>query len=918
MFKKKLKSKSNFIEKRPEIKWWVFNLQTVLNKLYSSENGLSGIEAEKRRIKSGLNILPRKKQEGLLDVLWNQIKSSMVVVLVIAALLSFILNDIIDGFVILLAVLINIIVGFSQEFKTSRALEALQKIVVNYAKILRDGEEKLIENVNLVPGDIVILSAGDKVPADLRLFKVNGFKINEAILTGESQAKEKQNKILADKIILAERINMAFMGTIVVEGNARGVVVETGNRTAIGKIAELVSEIKIEKTPLQHKLDRFAIFLTKVVLAITAIILIIGVILGHSFREMFVTSVAVAVAAIPEGLAVTVTVVLAVGMQRILKSNALVKRLLSAEILGSTNVICADKTGTITQGKMQVVKIVTEDMDIDLKTGLPDLTDKAAEQQLFLLRIGMLCNNAYVAEKKEKLSIDHLVGNLTEKALLLAGLNIGIDKQALEKEYPRLDEIPFNSQYKFMMTLNKFDRDHNIIYLKGAPEKVLLFSNYIYSHHIKKHLELNSYRREKFIKMYEDMSKQGLRVLAIGYKKVSSQIKSISDNNNVEQANKQAISELYTNFVLVGLVGIKDPIRENVQETLEITKKAGMQTVMITGDNKFTAKVIAEEIGLDVNEKNILQGEDLQAMSDSEFKQKVENIKLYARTTPEDKLKIVRAWQEKNKVVAMTGDGVNDAPALKQADIGIALGTATDVAKESSDLILLNNNFRTIVEAVRQGRIIFANIKKIILYFLSDSMAEVTIILVGLLLKWPLPILASQIIWVNLIDDTFPALALTQDPASYDVMQDKPIKKNANILDLESKVLVGLISFTTALFVLITFWLFWQGKEMNLDLARTMSFAVLGTSSLFYVFSVRNLKNPIWQTKFFNNKFLIGSVILGLFLQSIAIYNPFLQNIFHTVPLNFWQWFYVILVGVLVILVIEFIKWVFVRFKLNK
>jgi len=797
-------------------------------------------------------------------------------------------------------------------------LETLQKVIVNYAKVFRSGEEKLIKTLDLVVGDIVILNAGDKVPADLRLFKINNLKINEAILTGESQARKKQTKVLSDETILAELINMAFMGTIVVEGNARGVVVETGSHTAIGKIAELVSKIKTEKTPLQHKLDKFAIFLTKAVLVVAVIIFIAGIFFGHSFKEMFVTSVAVAVAAIPEGLAVTVTVVLAIGMQRILKNKALVKRLLSAEILGSTNVICADKTGTITQGKMQVVKIITEDMEINLKTGLPDLTDKAAEQQLFLLRIGMLCNNAYIAEKKYELSIDHLVGNLTEKALLLAGLNIGLDKKELEKEYLRLDEIPFNSQYKFMMTLNEFDKDFNIIYLKGAPEKVLLFSNYVYSHHIKKHLELNSYRREKFVKAYEEMSKQGLRVLALGYKKISSKIKSISDDKNTELNFKQAMNELYTNFVLVGLVGIKDPIRENVQETLEITKKAGIQTVMITGDNKFTAKEIAKEIGLDIDEKNILQGEDLQKMSDLEFKQKVESIKLYARTTPEDKLKIVRAWQEKNKVVAMTGDGINDAPALKQADIGVALGTATDVAKESSDLILLNNNFKTIVEAVRQGRIIFANIKKIILYFLSDSFTEVFIILTALMLKWPLPILASQIIWVNLIDDTLPALALTQDSENHDVMKDKPIKKQTDILDKENKVLIGLISLVTAFFVLFSFWIFWQGKEINLDLARTIAFVALGVDSLFYIFSIRNLQKPVWKTKFWNNKFLIFGLVFGLFLQAIAIYNPFLQNIFHTVPLNFWQWFYIIFIGGLVILVIEFIKWVFVRFRLDK
>jgi len=908
----KAKSHYHHLEKKPEIKWWALNLREVLDRLSSTEKGLPQDEVEKRQKKYGLNVLPKKEEIKPVDILWSQVKSSLVVVLLIAALVSLILGDLINAGVILLAVIINIMVGFWQEFKTSRALEALQKVVVNFAKVLRDGEEKLIKTQELVPGDIVLLSAGDKVPADLRLFKINDLRVNEAVLTGESEPREKDSKVLAAETVLAERINMAFMGTIVSQGNAQGIVVEIGKNTTLGKIAQLVAGVKEEKTPLQKKLDKFAVFLTRAILAIAGFVFVLGLIFGHSFREMFVTSVAIAVAAIPEGLAVTVTVVLAIGMQRILKQNALVKRLLEAEILGSTNVICVDKTGTITEGNMQVVKIVTEDMNIDLKTGLPELTPEAAEEQLFLLRIGVLCNNAYIAQKEEKLKIDYLVGNLTERALLLAGYHMGLDKDSLEKQTPRLDEIPFDSRYKFMMTLHQFDEAHNIIYLKGAPEKVLLFSNFIYSHHIKRHLELNAYRREKFIKIYEDMSKQGLRVLALAYKKIPKDIKAITNDPEAKEPRAhQTMSDLYTNFVLVGLVGMKDPIRENVKETTLITKKAGINTVMITGDNRFTARVIAKEIGLEIKDGSILEGEELEKISETNLKEKVKDIKVYARTTPEQKLKIVRAWQDQGAVVAMTGDGINDAPALKQADIGVALGTATDVAKEAAGMILLENNFRTIVEAVRQGRIIFENIKKIVLYFLSDSLAEVLIIITALVFKWPLPILASQIIWVNLIDDTFPALALTQDPATHDVMQDKPIKKESNILNLESKALIALISVVTALFSVFTFWLFWQKSEVNLDLARTLTFAVLGTSSLFYVFSVRNLKKPIWQTKIFNNWFLNGGIVLGAFLQVIAIYHPFLQNIFKTVPLSVWHWFYITIVGLLVIGAIEMVKWLF-------
>jgi len=912
MFKKQ---KFHHVEdKKPEDKWWSFKLEEVWEKVDSNEKGLTLRQVKKRRKKHGKNELPKKEKEGMFDILIAQVKSSLVVVLLVAALISLALSDVIDAGIILLAVVINIVVGFWQEMKTSRALEALQKIIVAKAKVLRNGEEKLINTSSLVPGDIILLSAGDKVPADARLFKIHDLKINEAILTGESEPCDKISKPLEDDTVLAERNNMAFMGTLVSQGNAHGIVIATGQKTAIGQIAQLVAGVKEDKTPLQKKLDRFAMFLTKVVLTAAILIFILGIIFGHSFREMFVTAIAVAVAAVPEGLAVTVTVVLAVGMQRILKHNALVRKLLGAEILGSTNVICVDKTGTLTEGKMQVVKVVTEDTDIDLKSSPTE--GESAEQGLFLLQIGMMCNNAYIAAKEEKLTIDHLVGNLTEKTLLLAGTHVGLDKKTLEKQYPRLDEIPFDSHYKFMMTLNKHDSENNMIYLKGAPEKVLLFSNFVYSQHSKSPLELNSYKREKFIKLYEDMSKQGLRVLALGYKKVPAGVDLISDNTKSDATQsrvKQAMAELYTNFVLVGLVGIKDPIRKNVKETVELTKDAGMNTVMITGDNKFTARVIAREAGLDVEDENIIEGEEVEKMSESDLKEKVTDIKVYARTTPEEKLKIVKAWQNQGAVVAMTGDGINDAPALKQADIGVALGTATDVAKEASDLILLSNNFKTIVEAVRQGRIIFVNITKIILYYLSDSMAEVLIIIIALLLKWPLPILASQIIWVNLIDDTFPALALTQDPSTYNVMKDKPVKREASVLNLESNVMLGLISSASALFALFAFLLIWQGNGANLDLARTFVFTVIASSSLFYVFSIRNLKKPIWQTKIFSNKFLIASIVFGFFLQSIAIYHPFLQKIFQTVPLGFWHWVYIILIDLLIVGIIEIVKWRFYR-----
>ncbi len=912
MFKKK--KRINLEQnKAPEVKWWFFKIDKTLEKVQSTKKGLSFKEAEARKEKYGENFLPRKKKKTLLDLFIDQLKSYLVLVLLVAVLITLLLGDMVDAVIIALAVIINIIVGFWQEWKTSQALEALQKVVVSHAKVLRDGEEKFLNTSELVPGDVVFLDAGDKVPADIRIFEDRDLKVNEAVLTGESEPADKKTGVVEEKTVLAERENMLYMGTVVTSGSAKGVVVETGERTAIGKIASLVAGIEDEKTPLQKKLDRFAIFLTRIIVMLAVGILLVGVVFGHSLREMFVTAVAVAVSAIPEGLAVTVTVVLAVGMQRILKRKALVRQLLGAEILGSTNVICADKTGTITEGKMRVVKIATVDTSFNLSQGPEQHNTEEAEEQMLALKIGMLCNNAYIAEKKDKLKIDHLVGNLTEKALLLAGVNVGLEKDFLERKFKRLDEIPFSSDKKFMMTLNEEDSEHNIIYLKGAPEKVLLFSNFVYSSKVDKETELNSYYREKFVEMYEQMSKEGLRVLAVGYKKVPVSVKNISGKaEKIAQGEAEIkMTDLYTNFVIVGMVGIKDPIRENVKETLASIKKSGIRPVMITGDNKFTAEVIAKEAGFEISSKNIMEGGDLEDVSETDFVEKVDDIRIYARTSPEQKLRIVKAWQGKGQVVAMTGDGINDAPALKQADVGVALGTATDVAKEASDMVLLNNNFKTIVEAVRQGRIIFENIKKIILYFLSDSFSEIIAILLALIFGWPLPLLASQIIWINLVDDTFPALSLTRDPETHDVMQDKPVKRDSAILNKEYKILILLISLVSAVFVVFTFWFFWQGDSTKVDLARSVSFSALAIYTLMYVFSIRNLAKPVWESRFFSNPVLLISVFVGLALQALAVYNPFLQKFFHTVPLNWWHWLFIFVSGIIVIGFIEAIKWLF-------
>ncbi len=902
---------------KPETKWWSFSMAEIFKILETDENGLAEEEVKNRLSYYGPNELPHKKEGGWLESIKNQFFSPLILVLLGACLISLILGDLIDAGVIFIGLAINLMVGVWQELKASQALKKLHQAVLLNAKVIREGEEKLVRNINLVPGDIVILEPGDRVPADLRIFKAYELKIDESLLTGESEACAKSIKILSDKTLLMERENMAFLGTVVTEGQARGVVVETGLTSTLGRVAESMIEIKEVATPLQTKLKNLALKLTRIVLLLCGLIFLIGLLYRHSFLEMLTTSVAVAVSAIPEGLVVIVTVILALGMQRILKQGAVVKQLLSAEILGSTQVMCVDKTGTLTEGKMQVVKIATLANDFGLKTETIEPLKFSAQEEIFLLEAGLLCNNAYTVSSDGTMKTPQLIGNLTEQALILAGMSLGISKESLARKYPRLDEIPFSPRHKFMMTLNRFNDSQNVIYLKGAPEKVLLFSDHLYSSDVDKGIKMSTPEREKIVGVYEKMSKEGWRVLAVAYKLLPKEVVNISGDFNrtpaeylTELAEKIRLPmpEVYTNFVLIGLVAIKDPVRENVKETLALTKEAGIKTVMITGDNRFTARAVAKEIGWQVEEKNILEGDELDRISTTDLQEKVKQIKIYARTTPEQKLKIVRAWQEKGAVVAMTGDGINDAPALKQADLGVALGTATDVAREASDLILLDNDFSVLVEAVKQGRIIFANIKKVVLYLLSDALNEMTIIILALFFRWPLPILASQIIWINMLDDVLPAIALAYDPDENNVMKEKPVLKKAEIIDQRNKILIGVISLVSAIFILISFLIFWQQRPENLVLARTMAFTTLAVDSLFYALALRQVSQPIWRTKFWRNWFLMASLGAGILLQVAAIYNSFLQSVFKTTPLNGWHWLYIILVNILLLMVIEGVK----------
>ncbi|MFH1426163.1 MAG: HAD-IC family P-type ATPase [Candidatus Kerfeldbacteria bacterium] len=874
------------------------SVDNALIAAQSSATGLTGAEVQKRLDQYGPNKLPEGKRRTWLFIFATQFRDFLTVILFIATIISYALHEYTDVIVILSAIIINVIVGFIQEMKAERALEALHKVITIDAKVLRDGQEVAVKLEDLVPGDIILINAGDKIPADARLIEINDFEVNEAPLTGESVAIEKQQDPVDASAGVGDRTNMVFLGTTATKGSAKALVVHTGAQTEIGRIAELLKTTKDDKTPLQKKLDRFSRNIGIVIIVVSALVLVIGLVKGMRFVEIFTTAVAVAVSAIPEGLVVGVTIILAIGMQRILKRGSLVRNLQAAETLGSTSVICTDKTGTITEGKMQVVALVTHDYHFKDFNVQERTDEKGLKELLFVLNIGMLCNDGHILHSGSELEDVVITGNFTDRAMLQAGMNLDLDVAKLLEHEPRLDSIPFSSKIKYMATLHEQPKKKcRRIYMKGAPEIILDMSSKL---HIGAHAEnFSASNRKKFEKYFNEFSSQGLRILAFAYQDVP------ADMDNLKGV------DCCTDVTFVGFAGIKDPLRPSIKETFEKTKEAGIRTVLITGDHKLTAQAIAREIGLPSGEKNILEGEELHQMTQAQLNARVEEISVYARVSPEDKLNIIEAWRQKDKVVAMTGDGVNDSPALKAADIGIALGSGTDVAKEVSDIVILDDNYKTIIAAVEEGRGIFDNIRKVVMYLVSDSFSEVILISLALFIGIPLPLVAAQILWINLVADGLPDVALTIDPRDKAVMKEQPRSLKEPVMNFEMKLLVAIISIVTGLSCLAIFWLYWHSSG-DVDHARSVVFATLTLDSLLYVYSVRSLRHSIFHRSTFNNVWLHLSVVLSLGLTIMAFYVPFLQKVLRTVPLGWEDWGVVIAVSIGVMVIIEIIKYAFI------
>lgn len=867
------------------------------------KEGLSETEVKSRQEKFGKNRLPEEKPLSSLRIFLEQFKSPLIYILVIAGIATLFLKDFKDAIIIFGAVFLNTVIGFFQENKTSKILAELKKIVKIKAYVLREGSKKETEQGELVPGDIFILQPGDKIPADGRLIESHNLKINESALTGEWVSSKKNINVLAQTTPLADRDNMVYMGTIVEDGWGKAVVTETGINTEIGKVAKLVKETKEEKTPYQNKVIHLSKIIGILILIFSFLIFIFGVAVGRELLEMFLTAVAVAVAAIPEGLPMAITIILALGAQRILKKRGLVRKMIAAETLGSTSIICTDKTGTLTEAKMQVAGIYTSTKELlsDGQKYSEEIDKNGLSSHILALKIGALCSEAFVENPEAPLEKWIVRGRATDKAILIASIQAGINKKELEKENLEIERLPFDPVYKYSVRLYKLSEKEFILYSLGSPEKILEMSEY-FDIDGKKEV-LTEEEKEKIKMKMEKLASRGERVLATGYKSLE-----------IKNSKELKIEEETNNLTFVGLISLHDPIRKEVKGAIKTCREAGMRPIIVTGDHKLTAKAIAEKLGLPSGEKNIIEGSELDKLSNEEIEKRLKEVEIYARVEPVQKLKIIEFWQEKGEVVAMTGDGINDAPALKKADIGLALGSGTDVAKEASDLVLLSDNFSVIVSAIKEGRQILDNIRKVVTYLLSDSFSELILISVSIFFGMPLPILPGQILWVNLIEDSLPSLSLSFEPKEKDIMKRKPENPKSPLLTKEMRSLIFIIGIFTDLLLLGLFlWLLKKG--LPLQEIRTIIFAGLAIDSLFYVFSCKNLRKNIWQINIFSNKILLFSWVWGIIMLFAAIYLPPLQSLLKTYALSLFDWGLILGLGMLNLILIEGTKYYFISKK---
>ncbi len=845
----------------------------VKDVLNTSEQGLSDGEASLRLLRDGRNELPKNPPPGWPQILLRQFWSPLMLILLAAMAASMAFGDDADAIMIGLAVAVNIAVGFIQEYKAGSALEKLRAFSVPSAVVRRGGNIRELPAAELVAGDLILLEPGCMIPADARLVRAESFETDEAVLTGESLPVGKTVASLASQTPLAERTNMVFGGTLVTRGRAEAIVTATGLGSEIGAIAEMVAETEDDRSPLQEQFIRLSRFLAGLY-SLTAVgIFALGLALGKSLFEMFLLSVALAVAAVPEGLLVAVTVVLAIGMQRILKRKALVRRLVATETLGSVSVICTDKTGTITQASMQVVSIVTGDHEFDSHNSQSSWMAGEVERAV---TIGVLCNDASMVHTENPLAPDRYTGSPTEVALLTLGEGIGLVRSELDARMPRTAVLPFDAKHKFMLVRVVGEASDEIL-MKGAAEVVLGASTQILAEGGVRALDVKM--REELIRQAETMTERGLRVLGCAYRPMASMEACL----HLDDAR---------DMVFVGFMGLRDPVRPSAASAIQKAALAGVRTVIITGDHPRTARAIAREVGLKHDHQlGVMTGAELDALSDEDLRERVVDIDVYARVEPAHKVRIVRAWRARGETVAMTGDGVNDAPALKVADIGIAQGNGTDVTKQVADMVLLDSNLETIISAIEEGRIIFDNIRKTTMYLLLTGFSEMSVILLGLVFGLPLPLLTAQILYINFVTDGLPSVALTMDSGEPGVMLEPPRHRGVSVLTGRIK---GLVFGLGTLLSLLPFGLYALvlASGASYSSAQTIAFAALSLQTIAMIFSMRSMKRFVWKTSALNNPFLLWSVLGGVLATFLAVYWQPLQSLLSLTPLRLsdWMW----------------------------
>lgn len=875
--------------------WHSLDVNEVLRILDSTNAGLSSSEVSRRLEKYGPNELKEEKGVSPLKILAEQFTQFLIIILIVATTISLLLGEVADAVVIFAIVIASAVLGFIQEYRASRAVEALKKLVTTTVTVIRDGGEMRVRSSEVVPGDIVALWAGDKVTADARVLMSNSLMLNEAALTGESEPVEKDSPPLPIETGLYARRNMVFAGTVVTYGRGNAVVTSTGMATEFGKIASMMQTVEVEQTPLEKRMTHLGHTLGVISFIVVGVVFALGLLRGHEMLAMFLWAVSLAVAAVPEALPAVVTGALAVGMQMMARRNAIVKRLPAVETLGSTSVICSDKTGTLTKGEMTVRELYLEGRIIKV-TGVGytpegEFVDGSPDKERPLLMAALLCNDARLVRSEGLWRIE---GDPTEGALIVLASKSGLVHEEIAAQHPRVGEIVFSSERKRMTTVHRAGDGRLTAYMKGAPEVVLeRCSGLLVGGRV---LKMTEKERSSILEANESMAKQALRVLSLAYREIPVGTEKFSE-------------DLEHDMIFIGLVGMIDPPREEAKTAVKLCAEAGIKTVMITGDNKYTAMAVARELGILDNDR-VLTGGELEKMSGEEFDKIVEEVSVYARTSPADKMRIVKALKKKGHIVAVTGDGVNDAPALKASDIGVAMGiTGTEATKEAADMILLDDNFATLVSAVERGRIIYTNIKKFLAYLLSSNVGELLLLLSAGLLGLPFPLITIQILWINLVTDGLPAIALGVDPPEPDTMKHPPRRPDESVFTPYVKNIILTVSILMTVTLIPLFYLYDPTfEDSGLLKARTVVFTSIVMFEMFNAFNCRSERHSILYVGPFKNPYLLVAVASSILLQLAVIYLPTLQPYFGTVPLDLTDWLAIIAVSATGLIGVEAVK----------